>query len=181
MPYLIAAVIVVGALCVLDLLLTLGVIRRLREHTELLSRRPTETGTSNAIIAAGQTPGAFAAEDTDGLSVRHDDGRAPQLVGFFSPDCPACRELLPKFVEHAARYPGGRPQVLAVVTGSGPGVDDLAGQLTGVARVVVEEAGGPVSAAFQVTGSPAWCVLDEHGVVQDGGLGFDRLPLAVPA
>ena len=37
MPILIAAVVVVGCLCLLDLLLTFGVIRRLREHTSMLT------------------------------------------------------------------------------------------------------------------------------------------------
>ena len=37
MPILIAAVVVVGGLCLLDLLLTFGVIRRLREHTSMLT------------------------------------------------------------------------------------------------------------------------------------------------
>ena len=37
MPIVIAAVTIVGVLCVLDLLLTFGVIRRLREHTAMLA------------------------------------------------------------------------------------------------------------------------------------------------
>lgn len=36
--YLIPFVALVGALCVLDLILTLGIVRRLRLHTELISR-----------------------------------------------------------------------------------------------------------------------------------------------
>jgi peroxiredoxin len=180
MPYLIAAVVVVGALCLVDLLLTLGVIRRLREHTELLSARSGPSMPEQATITAGDRPAAFTAEDTDGEPVDR-DSPAPRLLGFFSTSCPACTEMLPTFVEHAARFPGGRPQVLAVVAGAPPDIHELTNDLVGVARVVVEEPQGPVATAFEVTGYPTWCLLDEHGVVRDSGLGFDRLPLAVPA
>jgi thiol-disulfide isomerase/thioredoxin len=180
MPYLVAAVVVVGALCVVDLLLTLGVIRRLREHTELLSKRPGPSVPEHASLTAGQRPAAFAAVDTDGQKVDQ-HSTAARLIGFFSTNCPACKDLLPTFVEYAERFPGGRAQVLAVVGGTPPDTDAFTRDLTGAARVVVEEPQGTVATAFQVTGYPAWCLLDEHGVVQDSGLGFDRLPLAVPA
>jgi hypothetical protein len=38
MAFLAAELVIVGVLCVLNLLLTFGVIRRLREHEELISR-----------------------------------------------------------------------------------------------------------------------------------------------
>jgi hypothetical protein len=180
MPYLVAAVVVVGVLCVIDLLLTLGVIRRLREHTELLSAQAGASMPESAMITAGQKPDAFAAIDLDGQPVEQ-DSTAPRLVGFLSTTCQACIERLPTFVDHAARFPGGRPQVLAIVVGSPPDTDGFTRDLAGAARVVVEEPGGRIATAFQVTGYPSWCALDEHGVVQDSGLGFDRLPLAVTA
>jgi len=176
MPYLASAVVVVGALGLVNLLLTLAVIRRLRQHTELLSNRPA--GPEGGVLAAGERPGDFDAVDTDGLPVTAGpDG--PRLVGFFSPECEPCKAKLPDFAEQVAGYPGGPARVLAVVAGDGPGITDFAGALAPVARVVVEPSDGPLTTAFQVSAFPAWCVLDELGVVQHSGVGLDRLPIPV--
>jgi hypothetical protein len=176
MPYLASAVVAVGALGLVNLLLTLAVIRRLRQHTELLSDRPA--GPDGSVLAVGERPANFAAVDTDGRAVTvGPDG--PRLVGFFSPECQPCKAKLPDFVAQVTGYPGGRERVLAVVAGDGPGSADFSDALIGVARVVVEPSDGPLTAAFQVSGFPSWCVLDEHGVVQHSAVGLDRLPVPV--
>jgi thiol-disulfide isomerase/thioredoxin len=180
MPYLVTAVIVVGALCALDLLLTLAVIRRLREHTDLLSNRASEPATT--VIPPGQQVGAFSSADLDGQPVSLDGGEGPRLVAFFSPGCKPCQAMLPDFAAHAAGYPGGRARVLAVISGDDRrGADEFAEILVPVARVVFEEPKGPLAEAFQVAGFPAWCVLDEQGTVQHSGHAGDRLPAGVPA
>jgi thiol-disulfide isomerase/thioredoxin len=172
MGFLAVAVIAVAALGLLNLLLTLAVIRRLRVHTELLSARPDPA--AGSVIAVGERPGDFAGVDVTGLPV---PGDGPRLVGFFSPECQPCKEKLPAFLALAAEYPQGRSRVLAVVTGDGPGVAEFTGRLSRVAQVLVESRDGPVTTAFQVTGFPAWCVLDEHGVVQLSGVGLDEVPV----
>jgi thiol-disulfide isomerase/thioredoxin len=171
MAYLAAAVIAVAALGLVNLLLTLAVIRRLRQHTELLLDRSEPVG--DGVVAVGERPAEFATVDIEGLPV---PGDGPRLVGFFSPQCKPCKETLPAFVEQAARYPQGRSRVLAVVTGDGPEVAEFTSDLSRVAQVVVESLDGPVTRAFQVSGYPAWCVLDEHGVVQHSGVGLNDLP-----
>jgi len=176
MPYLASAVVAVGALGLVNLLLTLAVIRRLRQHTELLSNRPAAP--EGGVLAVGERPAHVATVDTDGLPVTiGPDG--PRLVGFFSPECQPCKTKLPDFVAQVTGYPGGRQRVLAVVAGDTSGSADFTGALIGVARVVVEPADGPLTTAFQVSGFPAWCVLDEHGVVQHSAVGLDRLPVPV--
>ncbi|MCO1653686.1 hypothetical protein [Pseudonocardia humida] len=185
MLYLTIAVVLVGALCVLDLLLTLGVVRRLREHTELLSAPRTDM--SSDVIAAGRRPAAFTAADADGVPVGLDDLAADALLGFFTPSCPACTERLPDFLALAARVPGGRDKVVAVVAG-GLGPDgsvageaaDLVARLGGVARVLPEAHDGPVSAAFQVVAYPSWVLMD-GAEVGASAVGMDRLPSPVPA
>jgi thiol-disulfide isomerase/thioredoxin len=183
MPYLIAAVIVVGVLCTVDLLLTLGVIRRLREHTELLSNRSSGVGGDphDGIIAEGERPAAFEAADGDGRPVSVTSGEGPLLLGFFSTSCPPCRELAPDFAAQAARFPGGRDRVVVVVNGARDGAIPFLNTLSAVARVVVEDERGPVAAAFRVDGYPSWCVVDGEGVVTRSGVGMDRLPVAVAA
>jgi hypothetical protein len=69
-PIVIAAVIVVGVLCVLDLLLTFGVIRRLKEHTAMLAERGSGSLAPPVIgLAEGERPGAFSATTADGQRV----------------------------------------------------------------------------------------------------------------
>lgn len=185
MPYLAVTVAVVGVLCVLNLLLTTGVIRRLREHTELLSTRGGEP--PYEIIAAGERPGEFAATDVDGLPVRRDDVEGSAVVAFFSPDCPACTEGLPGFVEFAGRFPGGREKVLAVVAGGladdgSPATDAeaLITALRAVTRVVPEEPEGRVAAAFGIGAFPSWVQM-EGSLVGASGVGMERLPSPAPA
>src|SRR5579863_5118363 len=63
-----AAVIIVGILCLLDMLLTFGVIRRLREHSELLRTRQFGDETPVISLSAGQVPAEFAVTADDGAA-----------------------------------------------------------------------------------------------------------------
>jgi hypothetical protein len=178
--YLSVAVAVVGALCVLDLLLTVGVIRRLREHTELLSSR--REGMIFDVIAVGQRPGEFTWPDIDGAAVSREDVEGATLLGFFTPTCDMCKTRLPEFLAAATRFPGGRDGVLAVVAGAlddggGPlaGAEALIAELRAVARVVLEPHDGPVSAAFNVAAYPSWVLMDGR-VVGATAVGMDPLP-----
>ncbi|MFC7545672.1 TlpA disulfide reductase family protein [Plantactinospora sp. GCM10030261] len=179
MPYLITAVVLVGAIGVLNLLLTLGVLRRLREHSTRLAAGPA--GSGPGIIETGQRPGDFAATDTDGKPVRRADLTGSVLVAFFSPDCAACVEALPQFLVEAAEFPGGRSQVLTVVGADGPETTEMATRLAEVSRVVVDGAGGRVAGAFQVAAFPAWCLLDPSGDVRHSGSGWTGLPTLTAA
>ncbi|TCB93399.1 TlpA family protein disulfide reductase [Micromonospora zingiberis] len=179
MPYLTVAVVLACGLGLLNLLLTMAVIRRLREHAEQLARHAAGAGAG--IIEPGQTPGDFAATDTDGNPVRRSDLSGDVLVAFFSPDCRACTEALPRFVSQVATFPGGRSQVLAVVTGDGPEVPELSTRLAGVARVVADGVDGGLTAAFQARAFPCWCLLDATGTVRQSGSGWSELPTPVAA
>jgi hypothetical protein len=179
MPYLTAAVVAVGALCLVDLVLTLGVIGRLRDHTERLSalyasRAPALS--PDLMLPVGQVPADFATTTVDGDPVSRDLLGAPALVGFFSPGCRSCSERLPEFSAYAGAVPGGRDRTLAVVVGDGDGGRRLASELRDAGRVVVEGFGGPVSTAFGVHGFPALCVLDKGGAIAAAGATVDRLP-----
>lgn len=174
--YLSAAVVLVGALCLFNLLLCLGVVRRLREHTELLQR--LAGASSDVAVAVGATVGAFAATTTAGRLVTRDSLDRPTLVGFFTPGCPPCQEQVPLFVAYGARFDGA---VLAVAVGEPDETRELVRRLAGTMEVVVEPAGGPVANAFGVTGFPALCVLDPTGQVLASGTATGELPATVAA
>ncbi|SDJ00131.1 TlpA disulfide reductase family protein [Nonomuraea jiangxiensis] len=169
MHYLTVATALVAVLAIANLLLALGIIRRLREHTaelaELRGGSGFPGGAGDIALAAGAPAGAFTAESVDGRPVTLDTLGDHPLIGFFSPSCSPCKERLPAFIEYAASRPAGPDAILAVVTGTPETAADLVEQLLPVATVVVEPDQGPVQQAFQVTGFPVF-MLVEDGVVR---------------
>lgn len=177
-----AVVVVCVLLTVLNLTLTLGVIRRLRDHAERLDG-VTAAGAEEwrpPIIGPGSRPGAFSAVGVDGERVGDDDFAEGGLVAFFSPDCAICKEWLPRFVD-AATALGDRRRALAVIAAASatdPATADQVTALKDAATVVVENDKGPLAEAFGVVGYPAMVRLGEHGTVVANGL---REVVGVPA
>jgi thiol-disulfide isomerase/thioredoxin len=168
----------VGALAVLNLALTFAVIRRLRQHTELIStsRMP---GPPDLMLGVGESPDRFSAIATDGAVVSREALVDGQLVGFFSPGCEPCRDMAPRFAEQAGRLPYGRSQALVVLVGAADEVGEFVALFEPVARVVVEDsvAAGDLAAAFKVKGVPAMCTLNADGAVATSGFGVVELPV----
>ncbi|MDF2705780.1 MAG: redoxin protein [Nonomuraea muscovyensis] len=172
MPYLIVAVALVGALCLLNLLLTVGVIRRMRKQAASAASLPhLEEG-----LAIGEKIPQFAATTTDGEPISDELIEGPSLIGFFSPSCQPCRELMPRFIDHARRTPAA---VLAVVVtdSAEEAVADVE-RLAEVARVVVEAPHAAIQSAFQVAGYPTVFEIGADGRVTDNN---PVLPAAVSA
>jgi thiol-disulfide isomerase/thioredoxin len=163
--------VLVAALCLLNLLLVVGVIRRLREHTELIEDvRSSASGPPVRImLPAGEEVGDFSARTVDGAAVSRGSLDGDTLVGVFSPGCPACAEQLPLFTALAASFPGGRDRVLAVVVGDAEEAAAEVAALAPVARVVQEAHGGDASTAFGVNGFPALARVDPAGRVLASG------------
>lgn len=168
MTFLVAAIVVVGVLGVVNLLFSFGVIRRLREHTEILNEIGGRAG--SVMLEPGQKVAGFEAATVDGAPVALAAAGGPALVGFFTPGCGPCSAKLPAFVELAREHPGGRDRVFAVVLShddaeAAPYVQDLAA----VAQVVRGVEGGPMPKAFGVQGFPAFAVVDADSVVLASG------------
>lgn len=164
MAFLVTAVVLVGALCAVDLLLTFAVIRRLREHTRLLS---TASGGPPAGIGVGEEVGGFTVSTVDGEQLSDVSVSDGTVVAFLSVSCQPCREKLPALVRYAGAVPGGRDRVLAVVVGDAGEAEAFVAELRPVSRVVVEGYGGPVGAAFKTRAYPS--------ILQVGRSGQDRL------
>lgn len=176
MAVLIGAVVIVGALCLLDLLLTFGVIRRLREHTQMLARNSPDT--LGAIgLAAGEAPEAFTATDGEGAAVDGPSGL--RVVAVFSTSCSICPKRAPAFVDYVRAHLVGRDEVLAVVVGQSAESVPYLADLTQVARVCTEPPDGPIGHAFAVRGYPAFFALDAAGTVLWSG--YDPAALPAPA
>jgi AhpC/TSA family protein len=180
MAALTAAIVLVGLLGLVNLVFSFGVIRRLREHTEILDKLSQRRSGEriDAIIEVGRTVADFDTHTVDGERVSRDDLAGTTLVGVFSPGCPACEEQMGDFIAYARAHPGGRSQVLAVVVGAETESASYVERLEGAARVVREPVGGPVSTALAVRGFPAFALVDGD-LVSVSGFAVGELPAAV--
>lgn len=154
MPFVVAALVLLGLLCLLNLLLTVGILRRMRAGSP---------STTPFALRPGSAVGEFTATTTDGEPITA--AALTGTVAFFSADCPACHDTLPDFLAHAREQ--GRDNVLAVFGGDDP---DTVRALAEVARVVTADLdGGPVAAAFRNTWTPALYVVADGRVVATAG------------
>ncbi|EXG82800.1 hypothetical protein [Cryptosporangium arvum] len=171
MAVLVAAVVVVGAVALANLVFTFGVVRRLREHTELLNRLGEGGLSGRNLLGPGRQAGPYTATAVDGTRVSGDGPDSPTLVGFFSLGCEPCTVKRPLFADAAREHPGGRDRVLAVVVGDdGDGdVSAYLDELTPVSRVVRELPTGELPTAFRVDAYPAFALVDADGTVLASG------------
>ncbi|MEV6586998.1 hypothetical protein [Streptomyces acidicola] len=155
MSYLAVAVTGAGLLCLLNLVLALGVIRRLREHSEQLAHLNGTGAPDHAILPAGAMVGSFTAEAASGIPLTDADLADGTLVAFFSPTCKPCGEKVPGFVAALADRPEEKDRFLAVVVGDAETSAPMLASLASVAPAVREEEDGPVGTAFAVRAYPA--------------------------
>jgi thiol-disulfide isomerase/thioredoxin len=171
--------VLVGILCLLDLVLTFGVVRRLRQHTQLLDAQITG-GRPAVRPRPGHRVGDFAVADVHGRSVNQDVLGPGTLVGFFTTDCTPCKELLPRFVTHVTDLGLDPDDVLAVL--AAPTVDEaMIARLGAVARVVVQEPDGPMVRAFDLSGFPTLVRMGPGGMVEAAGAVLEAIRGLVPA
>lgn len=165
MPFLIATVVLVGLLCLLDLVLTLGVVRRLREHTKLMDALYEIVDVTRALPPGAQGPAVgsivddFAASTVDGTAISRDGLPDDIVLAFLSPDCRGCQDQLPE----VASWAGRTNRLLAVVNGRTADPSELVATLAPVAQVVVEDGAAPISEAFKVSSYPTFRLVGAGG------------------
>jgi hypothetical protein len=161
MPFVISLSILVGLVSLLNLVLTIGLVKRIRDQDERIA---TITRGEPELLDIGERVDDFTTTTVDGEALSRDLLGGGTLVGFFDPTCETCHEHLPKWAAQARRLPDGRVQALAVVR-EDPEVHEMVSVLNPVARVVVERRRGPVAKAFHVKATPAFCRLGDDQVV----------------
>ncbi|MEO6088187.1 MAG: hypothetical protein ABIQ18_34245 [Umezawaea sp.] len=176
------AVILLGALCALDLLLTLGVVRRLREHTttleDLLSRggaAPMGPAIAGDLPSVGKEVGSVTATAVDGAPISLDLLPADHVAVFLTADCPSCKDQLPALTSWASAQ--DRSRTVVVVDGRLADPAELVAALSPVATVVVESVDIPVTEAYGVHAFPSFAVVAD-GKVSYSSLDFFRLPVS---
>lgn len=172
----VAILAVIGAVSGLNLLLMVGVARRLRDHEQRLSVAESSVGA--ASVTSGPPPGAPAppiqAACTDGRTVETNWVHSPEaLIGFFSSDCEACYVHAPEFTALSARYPAGF--ALSVIADDANGAAPLLQMLEGSSLVVVEPHRGPIGNAYHVEAYPTFVAL-RNGVATAVSSTLRQLP-----
>lgn len=177
MPFLVTAVVLVGLLCVVDLLLTFAVLRRLREHTEQLGRLSGAGNSSPGFDRdrfVGQELPEFSATTTDGAVIsRESVAGTVELVGFFAPGCDPCLVQAPVFAEVAGGMAAGKTLVL--VAGSGSDADDLVQIFKGVTDVVLAPEGMTVIKGLNIDAFPTVLRFDASGAIVDAAVSVPGL------
>lgn len=187
LAFLTVAVVFVGVLCLGVLLLTVGVIRRLRQHSEWFANMANLSTLAGVAPQprAGAVIGEFEAVDTGGRRLTRDLLETGTLAGFFTLGCAPCKALLPSFVDYAKSLAGESGSVVAVVAAPAESAerDEMVALLSTVARVVVEPPRGPASTAFGISGFPTLVLVGGDATVRAAGPSLDavRRDVASPA
>ncbi|MBC6461737.1 TlpA family protein disulfide reductase [Actinomadura sp. HBU206391] len=180
MPFLVAGMVLVGLMCAVDLLLTMAVIRRLREHTEQLADLRGGGDPSRSLLPAGSRLPTFEVRSVDG-EVIDSETSGHELVAFLSTDCSVCLEESPELVRfiHAQRIDRSAAAVV-VIGDDGPQAQHLVDELRSVAGVIREPWDGPVGRAFSAQVFPVFYLVSD-GVVQGGSISIGGLNRSVRA
>ncbi|GII01088.1 hypothetical protein [Planobispora takensis] len=162
----------VGVMCLLNLFLTFGIIRRLRQPG---GAQPQPWDLGSSLPVPGHEIGPFTVTTADGRRLSNDRLLDGTVVIFLAPECTTCRERLPEVVRWARG--ADRERVLAVIDGQVSDVSDLVEMLSPVAQVVVETRGESLRELFGVSAFPAFCVVSD-GAVRSASLDLAHLPTA---
>lgn len=174
--FVVAALTFVGLFCFLNLVLMLGVIRRLRHHSKLLSgNSQTLTAPGDGMLPVGGTPSEFETTTITGQIVSRAEISGTTLLGFFSPECSQCLKYAPEFAAHVASLPEAERRALAVVVGREDETQELVASLGDGVQIVLEPADGAMSSAYEVRGFPCLGVVTDGGMVVESDLTIDRL------
>jgi hypothetical protein len=170
MPFVVAAVVLVGALWLFDLLLTLAVVRRLREHTAQLGR----LSGGGADGPPGFDRDALVGRRMPDFTATAAGGVAGSVLGFFSAGCEPCHGQAPELAAWAgaqAREPDGpATRAIAVVTGTGAEAAELVELLGDAVTVIAEPDSTRIVTELGVQFFPMFLRIHADGAVAEVSL-----------
>lgn len=169
-------VLVLAILTLFNLLLTVGVVRRLRKHSELLSALDggVPVGVGPVKPAVGEVLPDFAVTTVQNAIVtRQNMTKGTAVLGFFTTDCAPCLTLFPDFLKHLSerRY----DNALIVLNASADGrAQDMARQAGSLAHVAVVADIDDVAGDLGVDRFPT-VISTTGGVVRSNGASLGTL------
>ncbi|MUL40258.1 redoxin domain-containing protein [Streptomonospora sp. PA3] len=175
MEILVGFVVLIGAVALLNLLLTMAVVRRLRQLAEQPAARGS-AGPELEEVPAGSPVPSFRSRTLPGEPVTSESLLGRETVfAFFDTGCSVCKSAIPKLLAHAAEKRLTPGQVVVVVGDQGGESGEYTGRLDGAATVILEPRLGPVAQAFGIQGVPAFVRADARGTVVTSGNTVDAL------
>jgi len=136
---------------------------------------PGEVAQRPAWSPGGPEPGSLVPPIHTGQSPEPAEPGRAQLVAFLSSSCSACRSTLPSLLGYL-----GTLRLIAVIAGEPRAGADLERLLAPVGTVVFEPYGGPIAAAYRITGYPCYVLLSADSVVLATGSSVLDLPQTQP-
>ncbi|MGL5851130.1 MAG: peroxiredoxin family protein [Phycicoccus sp.] len=168
-----SVVVLLALLVVGNLLLTWGMVRRLRALQEHVSAM-TDPMPENGLEAGDEAPDFSASTPSGDLVTRDDVVRGRTVLAFLSPHCDACEEHLPA-VRRLGRS-AGPEAVVAVVDGtpeeSGHLVEGLQGD---VPVLFAARSINDLMSRYRVNVFPSYYVVDADHLVSSTHLDVDEL------
>lgn len=168
MGILIAAVVVLTALTLFNLVLTLALVRRLRHSEDHGRAGGFPVFPDLEEVPAGRAIPEFTATTRDGVEISSKERLGDRAVyAFFDTSCGTCKKQLQPLVDFAKEAGLSPDQVIAFVGHENPEADADAytSVLEGHATIVMQSLGDEVGLAFSPGGIPAIILADSDGVV----------------
>lgn len=167
---------IIGIFCLLNLALTLGLVRQMRRYSDVLDARHTAGGSLWHLKAGTRAPDFTAVTTTGQTHSLHTMAGKRVLIAFFSVVCPPCWVQARLLREYARSPAADASQVLAVICGQGTAASEFARELEGTMPVVVEPPHGPTPMAFAVSSYPTFYVIGADGDIEASAMAIADLP-----
>ena len=168
MSFLLASsVILLWIITLLNLLLTLGVIRKVNNNQQSAQKVPFTTHGLEAGTAAPD----FTAETLDGeqVSLATYAGRSIDFH-FLSAHCMPCREVLSEILELAPLAANAGVEFVFVMTDEAPQVRAFVEEFQITLPVLVApRTGNDFATAYKIGGTPNYCLIDGQGRIVSAG------------
>ncbi|MEU6621742.1 TlpA disulfide reductase family protein [Streptomyces litmocidini] len=179
MVFLVAGMVLVGALGLLNLALSLAIVRRLRRQGE--QRQGLDHHASSGPEVGAKLP-SFSAPALGGELFSSDSlAGGEAALSFLTTSCGACDTFIEDMPELAAQSGLDASRLVVVITGEAGKARQMADLLDGVATVVHEKAPGDISALYSITATPTTVVVDARQNVTATHTGTKPVLQGLPA
>ncbi|ROO62772.1 redoxin [Micromonospora sp. Llam0] len=172
MTYVVASVVLIGAISLINLSLTAAVIRRLRQDQSAPVNSAPVSG-----LAVGSSLPDLTTTALDGAEVSVARvGQEQAVFAFISTGCSACGPSIPHFIEYVRSQSLRQSQAIAVIAGERENATHFIEQLGGIATTVLDSKEGDFARSFAVFAFPTFIASDSAGRVIASGAGAASLP-----
>ncbi|GGY03493.1 TlpA family protein disulfide reductase [Streptomyces tanashiensis] len=179
MIFVVVGMVLVGALGLLNLALSLAIVRRLRRQEE--QRRTVDPNSPSGPEVGTDLP-AFTTPTLDGeVFTSASLAGGPAALSFITTSCGACDQFVADMPEFAAQIGLDASRIVVVIAGEPVKARQMADQLDGLATVVYEEAPGDIASLYSITATPTTVITDADLKVTARHTGTKPLLQELPA